>query len=179
MTLQSSGAISLSQVNTELGRSSTAAISLGETAVRTLAGVPSGAISMSNLYGKSSVIVSVFDTNINAVRVGLVGTATAAYQLDSIGRIFRVVNGSATQIGNWVIPALEASNYEVYATGTEGFITGSPLGSWLALSSTRQWTVTQGTYGERSDILIVEIRKIGTTTVLDTATIGLTASKEP
>jgi hypothetical protein len=55
MTLQSSGAISLGNVNTELGRSSTAAISLGETAVRTLAGVSSGAIALSNLYGKSNV----------------------------------------------------------------------------------------------------------------------------
>ena len=55
MTLQSSGAISLSNVNVELGRSSTAQISLGETAVRNLAGVASGAISLSNLYGKSNV----------------------------------------------------------------------------------------------------------------------------
>lgn len=54
MTLQSSGAISLGNVNTELGRSATATISLGETAVRTLAGVSSGAISLSSLYGKSS-----------------------------------------------------------------------------------------------------------------------------
>lgn len=54
MTLQSSGAISLGNVNTELGRSSTATISLGETAVRTLAGVSSGAIALSNLYGKSN-----------------------------------------------------------------------------------------------------------------------------
>lgn len=55
MTLQSSGAISLGNVNTELGRSSTATISLGETAVRALAGVSSGAIALSNLYGKSNV----------------------------------------------------------------------------------------------------------------------------
>lgn len=52
------GTISMSQVNTELGRSSTATISLGESAVRTLAGVPSGAISMDNLRGKSAMSVS-------------------------------------------------------------------------------------------------------------------------
>lgn len=53
MTLPASGAISLSQVNTELQKSSTATISLGDSDVRLLAQVPSGAISMSNLYGKT------------------------------------------------------------------------------------------------------------------------------
>lgn len=52
------GTISMSQVNTELGRSSTAQISLGESAVRTLAGVASGAISMNNLRGKSAMSVT-------------------------------------------------------------------------------------------------------------------------
>lgn len=56
MTLQSSGPISLSQVNAELGLSSSASISLGSASVRGLAGVASGAISMSNLYGKSNVL---------------------------------------------------------------------------------------------------------------------------
>lgn len=57
MTLPT-GTISMSQVNTELGRSSTAQISLGESAVRTLAGVASGAISMNNLRGKSAMSVT-------------------------------------------------------------------------------------------------------------------------
>ena len=44
----------MSQINTELGRGATTGISLVETAVRDLAGKPSGAISMSDLHGKSS-----------------------------------------------------------------------------------------------------------------------------
>lgn len=48
----------MSQVNTELGRSATATISLNESAVRSLAGVPSGAISMNDLRGKSNVSFS-------------------------------------------------------------------------------------------------------------------------
>lgn len=58
MTLPSSGAISMSQVNTELGAAETTQRSLGDTVVRNLFGVPSGAISMSDGYGKSSISVA-------------------------------------------------------------------------------------------------------------------------
>lgn len=54
MTLPS-GQISFSQVNTEILRSSTAALSLNDSTVRSLAGRPSGAIGMNNLQGKTYV----------------------------------------------------------------------------------------------------------------------------
>ena len=54
MALPNNTTISLNQVNTELGLSATANISLNQAAVRTLAGVASGTISMSNLWGKSN-----------------------------------------------------------------------------------------------------------------------------
>ena len=59
MTLNSSGPISLGgstvgqSVNLELGNSATTQISLNDTAVRNLAGISSGAISLNDLYGTS------------------------------------------------------------------------------------------------------------------------------
>ena len=60
MTLASSGTMSIGgstatrSINLELGLSASTSSSLGQTSFRTLAGVPSGAISMSNFYGKSN-----------------------------------------------------------------------------------------------------------------------------
>jgi hypothetical protein len=54
MALPSSGPISLSQVNVELGLSTTAQISLNDAAVRNLFGKPTGTISLSDGYGKSN-----------------------------------------------------------------------------------------------------------------------------
>lgn len=48
----------MSQVNTELGRSSTALISLNDAAVRSLAGKASGTISMNDLRGKSASVTA-------------------------------------------------------------------------------------------------------------------------
>ena len=53
MALQSSGAISLNNVNVELGNSGSANINMNSTAVRTLLERPTGSISMSHAYGKS------------------------------------------------------------------------------------------------------------------------------
>ena len=59
MTLASSGTMSIGgttanrSINLELQRSATQTSSMGETDLRSLAGVSSGAISMSNFYGKS------------------------------------------------------------------------------------------------------------------------------
>jgi hypothetical protein len=73
MTMVSSGPISIGgsatsgglnqSINIELGRSATATSSLNESALRTLAGVPSGAISLSNFYGKTNVFSFTISTN--------------------------------------------------------------------------------------------------------------------
>lgn len=64
MTLAASGTMSIGgststrSINLELGRAAGATSSMGESALRTLAGVSSGAISMSNFYGKSNLSVT-------------------------------------------------------------------------------------------------------------------------
>lgn len=63
MTLQSSGAISINNINTELGSASGTPRSLGDSSSRNLAGVPSGPISLSNFYGKSNVQEVIFDNS--------------------------------------------------------------------------------------------------------------------
>jgi hypothetical protein len=76
MALPSSGAISLNNVNVELGLSGTAQISLNDAAVRGLFGVASGAISMSDGYGKSSQFA--FTISSNQTNANLATLATNA-----------------------------------------------------------------------------------------------------
>jgi hypothetical protein len=71
MTLQASGAISFSDVNTELGLSSTSQISMNDAAVRTLFNQASGAISMTAGYGKSN-------TSTPGAPTGVSGSATSS-----------------------------------------------------------------------------------------------------
>jgi len=54
MTLPVSGAISFNAINVELGVAGTTTANINQASYRTLAGVPSGQISLSNFYGKSN-----------------------------------------------------------------------------------------------------------------------------
>lgn len=53
-----SGQISFSEINVEIGRSSTATLDLNDSIVRTLASVASGAISLNNLQSKTIAITT-------------------------------------------------------------------------------------------------------------------------
>ena len=98
MALPASGAISFNDVNVELGLSGTAQISLNDAAVRGLFGVASGAISMSDGYGKSSefaftIASNTTDANLRSLAVAagwdestsLVATLDSGIYISSTG----------------------------------------------------------------------------------------------
>ena len=187
MTLNSSGPISLGgstagqSINLELGKSATATVSLNDTDVRTLAGVASGAIVMpTNFYGKSSVVISITDQNISSFSV-YPDVAETVYSiggpLGQDGKVYEITTYSGySELEQWCTPTSEASNYEVFATIVSGSLTSGPTGSWVALNFTRQWSVSEDIPGNSQICTFtVQIRKIGTTTVLDTATITIEA----
>ena len=109
MALPASGAISLNQVNVELGNAGTASINMGSAAVRGLFGVASGAISMSDGYGKSNTFafsITSSQTNANlrtlAVNAGwnqsikVVATINGGVVMtsDTVGTPGLTINGS-------------------------------------------------------------------------------------
>lgn len=164
----------MGQVNTELGRSATATISLGETAVRSLAGVASGAISMNDLRGKSAV--TIFLSNLSIINfTGGGSNASAGYQLTSGGIENEIVGASTSQTATWCSPTSQAGNYEVYATVTGSPLTVGSINAWVPLSTTRTWRLDAGVGQNLSSTLGITVRRVGTTTPVYTATQELNA----
>ena len=124
MALPASGAIRMGgDIGVELGNTATSMISLGATAPRTLAGVPSGAIRVAaDFYGKSSSFV--FNQTISS--------DTTNYNLKSAA-----IAAGWTQTVPLVATITINSSIYVYSTstGSYAFDTGSSFysGSTLAL----------------------------------------------
>jgi hypothetical protein len=127
--------------------------------------------------GGDNVSITITDQNISDI------DATAAYAyyfLTAGGQVQQSLNAGGTSpstLEQWCTPTSAAANYEARVTITSGLLSGgSGAGTWLALSSTRNWFVETTVSGLFTEcIFTVEIRRIGTTTVLDSATITLYA----
>lgn len=155
MPLPVSGAISFNAINVELGVSGTTQASLNQASYRTLAGVPSGAISMSNFYGKAnqfSFTISSNQTNANlrtlAVNAGWNGTvkvvatiASGVYiSSNNTGTPALTVNGSfpggVELINQGFIIGMggNGNGRNIFAMGYIG-LPGDPGGGALSVSS--------------------------------------------
>jgi len=139
MALPASGAISLSAVNTELGLSATAAIGMNDSAVRTLFGVASGAIALSDGYGKSNGGIFIAK-----------GGSTSPYPFYSFGATPTLA--SVTQLGSvsspgWYNPGCTISNgSDVFVMWNSG--TSDSYGRFIySTDAGANWTTVQNPAG--------------------------------
>lgn len=95
-------------------------------------------------------------------------SATATLTLGSSGTY------SGTKSGTWVTPTSQAAGLDVYVTYTGAYMTGT-FNTWLAMSTSRTWGLTSdpGTYGNAT--MTFQFRKSGTTQVINTSTVGISA----
>lgn len=77
----------------------------------------------------------------------------------------------------WLTPQTNMGDYEIRATLSSGDTPNGTIGSWTALSTTQEWTLTEGTFDDTDTcVLLIEIRWTGNNVVQDSASYTLTAN---
>ena len=165
MALQSSGAISIGDIAGEFGGSTPHSLS---EYYGVASGVPSsGAISISNFYGKSNIVFTLSAISPSIYDYSL-STATAGLRVGSDGYIYALgsespVNSSSSYVQmntgtDWIIPRSGMSGYYVYATKISGDnLTSGTLNSYLSLASDQTWQLTNSTDGT-TKTTVIEIK---------------------
>jgi len=160
MTLPVYGALTLDAVMTELRLvepSRAYPISLGDADVRALAGVPSGSISMTSLYGKSSYIA-----------MDVVGTGDFAFELETSPGSYSISCNPSVVVSNGLAPYSYLWSF-----------TSNPDGCTLSNSTSATCTVTKiysgNTNGSANAVLQCQVSDAFPNTVTES---GVTAALE-
>jgi hypothetical protein len=127
MTLPVSGAISFNAINVELGVAGTTQANINQATYRTLAGVPSGQISLSDFYGKSNRATASFTFSSNTANASLNLSALSGYVAGTTD-ITVTINGGvylyATSTGNPGLNLTGGTAGDTLTIVNNGFIMG-------------------------------------------------------
>lgn len=127
MTLPASGPISLNNVNVELGLSGTTSINMNQASVRTLFGKASGAISMSDGYGKSNRAAVSYTFTSSTANASLNVSSLGGYSAGTSDITVTVNSGVylyATSTGNYGLNLTGATAGDTVTLVNNGFILG-------------------------------------------------------
>lgn len=143
MTLPASGPISFSQINAELGLSSTAQINMGRSDVRGLFAKGSGAISMSDGRGRSAAgVASTFTGTwtFESTTADGTGSNRATILMGNNG-VLSIGTNDNTGIENWYTPpgGQPGNNFWCKATQLSGPALNGTFGAWMQLNVDRSW----------------------------------------
>jgi DNA-binding beta-propeller fold protein YncE len=129
MALQTTGPISLSNVNVELGLSSTALVSLNDAVVRSLLNVASGTISLYDAYGKSA--------------------GSTAWTLDNV---------TLSPVGRKLIIAQEATPTDIFfkTDGTKMYVLGTTGDDINEYDLSPAWSLSTASYLQNFSIAAQE-----------------------
>lgn len=172
MTMPASGALNMGGTTTpqsvanELGLGLTTTISMNQAAVRTLAGVGGSGTqwSMSSLYGRSAITISLTSLTSIYGDTPYPGLAFAYYLFNSNGVITYWANGvNDAAVGNWATPTTAGigSSYWIRFTQTSSSgtstETGSARGTWISLSIAPTFGLETSTAGFSDRYYTVEV----------------------
>ena len=101
--------------------------------------------------------------------------ATVTLYFDDDGSIL-ATNPLAVGTGTWITGAFDPADYDLYVTPTAGTFSTGTINSNQSLSTFRQYTVTRTSLGSKSCTATYQIRATGTSTVLASGEITLTAT---
>jgi len=127
MTLPASGAISFNAINVELGTAGTTTANINQASYRTLAGVPSGTIALSNFYGKSNRAAISYTYSSNTTNASLNVTSISGYSAGTSDITITVNSGVylySTSTGTPGLTLSGGSSGDTITLVNNGFILG-------------------------------------------------------